>query len=332
MPKAPKASVLGGYPLAFALAMIAALLQQALGPLAASSQLASLSATSLATYLVGAGPGLATAILCPLFALAPHSYSALAHSEFARREFAREGGVFVLYAFASALMIFLIQSLRSQVAALRKEEAKAQAQVAQQHIFFRDLQHRVANSLQIAASILTMHKRRIKGDAASASALDDARDRLSNMALIHRRLYQPGENSAEPAQATLRGHLEDLCLDLIKASTAQKIAFRIDGDMKLADYRKLASLSLIVAEIVTNALKHGFDERDHGEISIRLEQDQNDLVLTATDNGWGLPENFDPRGATGRGVQIMAALAQQLAGELEFAREPTTTVRLRIPL
>jgi two-component sensor histidine kinase len=315
-------SVLGGDPAALTLP-IKALSNDRMFSFAALESfllLAAIPFIGLGTHRFGLKSGVLTA---SLFAVLAFSF---AHSDFdvSRADFT----AIAIYGLAAGAIIWLIHNLSEANRNLRDDLAKVQGQLAQQHILFHDLQHRVANNMQFVASILTMQKRLVKGDpAAAASALDEARDRLVNMSIIHRRLYDPGR-----VRMPLRNYLQDLCLDLINASTAKNIICRVESDALAVDPNKLVALSLIVTELVTNSLKHGFDAEETGEIAVTLKAaDKDQLVLTVSDSGRGLPANFDPYRKNGQGFQIMQALTHQINGALEFSSGSDFVVRLTFP-
>lgn len=310
----------GGYLFAVALAVLVLLMRDVFAiPAPGLYLLMSLPAVSFAAFAAGAGPGMAAAAASAMFAFIALPLPA---------ELLNSSGVAaaLIYAVAAALHIEIVRRLRQTQKDLTGDLERTQAKLNEQHIFFRDLQHRVANNLQFASSVLSLQRRRVRDDpSAAASALDDARDRLVKLAIIYRRLYAPGQ-----LRLSMSAFLEGLCLDLIEASTAKNIACRIESALETIDDRTLVPVSLILTEIVTNAVKHAFDG-DAGEIAIHLGAEGDVFVLTVRDNGRGLPENFDPSVRTGQGLLIMQALTDQLRGELEFSRAPQTTVRLSFP-
>ncbi|SFK39161.1 sensor histidine kinase [Methylocapsa palsarum] len=309
----------GGYLFAVALAILVVLIRDFfIIPSPGIFLLMSLPAVSLAALAAGAGPAVAAAAVSAMFAfLAPPAHTVSPDSPAAAA---------LIFAFGAAFQIEIVRRLQQTRKDLSVTLQKTEAKLTEQHLLFRDLQHRVANNLQFASSVLTLQRRRVMEDPSSApDALDDARERLVNMAIIYRRLYAPGQ-----MRVSLSAYLEGLCLDLIEASTSKDIACRVESTLETIDDRKLVPVSLILTEIVTNAVKHAFDG-ESGEIDIHLGAAGGACVLTVRDNGRGLPDNFQPSMRTGQGLLIMQALTRQLGGELEFSRAPQTTVRLSFP-
>jgi two-component sensor histidine kinase len=101
--------------------------------------------------------------------------------------------------------------------------------------------------------------------------------------------------------------------------TAQPVVLSLDA---------LMSVSLIVAELVTNSLKHAFHGRADGVITIALAGERNAYSLTVTDDGPGLPKNFGKTKTGSLGQGILQSLASQLHGKISFEPGPGTVAKL----
>jgi two-component sensor histidine kinase len=224
--------------------------------------------------------------------------------------------VMTLYAVTSAVLIVSVHYLNRAMDDLELERDRSRA-------LFRELQHRVANNMQFAAALLALQRRRT-GDGPAAEVLERTRERFEAMARLHRRLYDP-----TALEGPLSDYLESLCREMVEVSGAKNIVClaQIDNDIRL-DLQKLLTLSLVVSELVTNSLKHAFNETG-GTISINLERAERQLLLTIADNGRGLPVVTDaPKGL---GMQVLESLAQQLGGSLKVVSEKGVTARLTFP-
>lgn len=194
------------------------------------------------------------------------------------------------------------------------------------HTMFRELQHRVANNLQVVAAMLWLGQRNAAAGSAEADALADARGRLELMSRVHRRLHDPSA-----VDLPVGDYLGELCRDLIAASGRPFVLLSVIAKPVRLDLESLMSVSLIVAELVTNSLKHAFNGRSTGTISIHLEESAGMAALIVADDGPGLPPEFEKarKGSLGQG--IVQSLAAQLGGTLEFHSGPGTTARLTFP-
>lgn len=278
----------------------------------------------LTTFIGGIGAGIFTAAISGIaswwFFIEPeYSFAVLWPSTWLAL------GFYLLVVGVEIMLIHMMEISLDRLQAERRESAR----LADQHkVLFQELQHRVANNLAIVSSVLALQARRAGAGTPTATALDDARERLATMARIHRRLYDPTS-----AARDLPLYLEEFSRDLIGAS-GRDIATRVQAERFDLDVSRLTTLSLLVSELVTNALKHAFEAgRKGGEIVISLcaEGDER-IALRVSDNGRGLPEGFLDSAPTGLGTQIVASLARQLGGEIRWTSEGGATALVTFPL
>jgi two-component sensor histidine kinase len=192
---------------------------------------------------------------------------------------------------------------------------------------FRELQHRVANNLQFAAALLHAEKRTLDGDSAGAHAIEAARSRIELMSRVHRRLHDPAA-----VDLPLDSYLGDFGRDLIAASALPHIHLQVDVAHVRLDIDSLISVSLIVAELVTNSLKHAFHQRTEGCIAIRLSVVKNICTLSVSDDGCGISAAPADPNRTGLGQAILQSLASQVHGSISFESGQGTTARLIFPV
>lgn len=224
--------------------------------------------------------------------------------------------------------ITLIHMMEVSLDRLQEERRESARLAEQRRVLFQELQHRVANNLAIVSSVLALQGRRAGAGSTTALALEDARERLATMARIHRRLYDPTS-----ASCNLPLYLEEFSRDLVSASR-REISTRVVAERFDLDVSRLTTLSLLVAELVTNALKHAFEAgRRGGEIVISLCADEEArLTLSVSDNGKGLPDGFAEAPPSGLGTQIVASLARQLGGEICWRSDGGATALVTFPL
>jgi len=179
--------------------------------------------------------------------------------------------------------------------------------VREKAILLQELQHRVANSLQIIASVLLQSARRVESDETRAH-LYDAHHRVMSVAAVQRQLA-----TTTLGDVGLRVYFTDLCqsigASMIRDHNQLSLEVSTDDSEVSADIS--VSLGLIVTELVINALKHAFPGRRKGKISVDYRADGADWTLSVADDGVGVPK--DPASAkAGLGTSIVLALAQQL--------------------
>lgn len=279
-------------------------------------------AVIMTAFFGGVRPGILCAILSGLAAwylfIPPHDSLALS---------GQTALALAFYVFNVTIPIALIHAMNIAAERFRAERAVSAGLLEQQRTMFQELQHRVANNMAFVASLLALSRRRAAGDPTQAMrALEEAQTRVETMSRIHRRLYDPASVNLPVGQ-----YFQELCTDLLDATGAKNIVCLVDVPAVTLDIKRLVTLSLLLAEVVTNSLKHAFDEGQTGTIAINLERlDADRFALTIKDNGRGIPADYDPKKSKSLGLRIIQSLTAQLGGEVTFAGEKGvgTTTRL----
>lgn len=192
-------------------------------------------------------------------------------------------------------------------------------------ILLQEVQHRVANSLQIIASVLMQSARRVQSEEARGQ-LNNAHHRIMSIASLQRQLSTSKGGSVE-----LRPYFTQLCQSLGASMIADpdrlSISVTVDNSAVGADIS--VSLGLIVTELVINALKHAFPDERTGMIAVDYSSTGKDWTLSVTDDGIGMPTGSEAPTA-GLGTGIVEALSKNLQGEIQVSdAEPGTTVTIR---
>lgn len=191
-------------------------------------------------------------------------------------------------------------------------------------VLLQELQHRVANSLQIIASVLMQGARKVRSEQARGH-LRDARNRVMSIATMQRQLA-----ATRLGEVALRPYFTDLC-DSIGASMIRdhdQLSLEVNVDESMAKAEISTSLGLIVTELVINALKHAFPRHRKGRICVDYCSDGPAWTLSVRDTGIGMPK--DPADAKpGLGTGIVEALARQLGAKVRVApARPGTVVAI----
>src|SRR5580704_3107770 len=191
-------------------------------------------------------------------------------------------------------------------------------------ILFQELQHRVANSLQIIASILMQSARRIPS-AETRTYLFDAHSRVMSVATLQQQL-----SASKLGDVELRSYFTELCQSIAASMIPDhdKLRLTVEADAGLATADVSVSLGLVVTELVINALKHAFPGGRGGHIVVGYRSRGTDWALSVRDDGVGMPKGALPAKA-GLGTSIVEALAKQLGAELSIAdANPGTRVSI----
>ena len=198
--------------------------------------------------------------------------------------------------------------------ALRDANARLEAVVERQAVLLREVNHRVANSLQLVQSLVHMQTSTVQ-DKAARAALRDTGNRVSAIMQVHKRLYTGDDVRSVDAEAYLGGLVEELRRSLAQSGDRREIRFHSD-ELQLATDQAI-SLGVIVTELVTNACKYAYGGDETGEVRVRLDRDGAELRLVVEDDGCGLPPDGHTRG-TGLGRRVVDAMASSLKSRLHL--------------
>jgi two-component sensor histidine kinase len=192
----------------------------------------------------------------------------------------------------------------------------------------REIHHRVKNNLQTVSALLRLQSRRID-DPSAAAALDEAVRRIASIALVHETLSNSDETTV--AFDEVLSSLVTHSLELSPRMGQLKIE-RI-GKIGSLESRLATPLSLVVTELIHNALEHGL-ATSGTQLRIELQRYSNEGLVTISDDGVGLPDGFNLATSANLGLQIVLTLTEnELNGELKLeSNEKGTQAKLRFPL
>ena len=233
----------------------------------------------------------------------------------ARRVFGEDGS-------ASAILLAIEDVTRRREVDREKDEL-----LQQKEILLQEMQHRVANSLQIIASILLLKARTVQSEEIREH-LRDAHQRIISVATVQQQLHASGLNEG----IEIGPYLTKLCASLTDSMIGERrpLSIKVQATSGSAVSSEAVSLGLIVTELVINALKHGFPGGAEGEILVSYEAQNSGWRLSISDNGSGAQEASGEPPHIGLGTSIVEALAQQLEATVQRtsgARGTTVTVR-----
>lgn len=187
-------------------------------------------------------------------------------------------------------------------------------------VLLQEVHHRVANSLQIIASVILQSARKVQSDE-TRLYLHDAHSRVMSIAALQQQLA-----ASRPGTVALRDYFTQLCQS-IGASMIhdqEKISLGVDIDDSAVDADVSVSLGLIVTELVINSLKHAFPDQKGGKIMVGYQAHGLDWTLSVSDDGIGLP--IDIKVAPGLGTSIVEALGAQLKARVQVASAHPGTI------
>ncbi len=212
----------------------------------------------------------------------------------------------------------------------RNAEEHIRASLREKEAMLKEIHHRVKNNLQIVMSLLSLQA---MGDPnpATVGLLQESRNRVRSMALVHETLYGTGDFG----KIKLAEYLDQLCSHLMRSYGVD--TSRIHLDLQIADvYLKLERaipFGLIINELVSNALKYAFPEGRSGRILLYIQAiPDRRFELTVADDGVGLPDTFDIKHLKSLGLQLVTDLLVQLGSSLTYGGEIGTEFRMIFPM
>lgn len=212
----------------------------------------------------------------------------------------------------------------SDVTDARASEKLKDDLLREKAILLQEVQHRVANSLQIIASVILQSARKSQSDE-TRDHLHDAHSRVMSVAALQQQLA-----ASRLGEVALKPYFDQLCLS-VGASMIRdhsQLSLHVDCDDSAVEADASVSLGLIVTELVINSLKHAFPGGRRGRITVSYHAHGPNWTLAVADDGVGMPT--DAASATpGLGTSIVEALAKQLKARVQVAGgHPGTTVSI----
>ena len=212
--------------------------------------------------------------------------------------------------------------------ALRESRDSLERLAQQQAILLREVNHRVANSLQLISSLIELQVRKLR-DPEARDVLRQATTRVEAVSLVHRRLYTSSDVQFVELDQYVAGLVEEL--RRATASGAERIELRTEPIRVETD--KAVSLGLIVNELITNALKYAYPDQADGVVRVALQHHCGGMILSVEDDGVGLPEGGLVSKGTGLGSLIVTAMAQTIGASVALERlSPGTRIAVRMDL
>ena len=202
---------------------------------------------------------------------------------------------------------------------------KLKTSIKEKDILLQEIHHRVKNNMQIISSLLNLQIKYVKDDEA-IDVLKESQNRVKSMAMIHEKLYQ----SNDFTRINLTEYIESLVNGLFYSYSIDKeeISSIINVDNLRLNIETAVPCGLIINELVSNSLKHGFPNGENGEVYISLKFIDDKYELIIGDNGIGFPSNIDFKKTDSLGLQLVNNLVGQIDGEIELDNRSGTEFKI----
>jgi PAS domain S-box-containing protein len=199
----------------------------------------------------------------------------------------------------------------------KKEEEKMQAALAEKNVLLREVHHRVKNNLQAMIYLIEMQIEKLD-DKKVQVFLRELQEQARTMSLVYEQLYQ----SDYLAKVDMDGYLNNLISNVIQAFGSDKdISYKVNANNVSLDVEIAMPCGLIINELLTNSLKYAFPDEFNNTpvLSVELLYEKRRIKILVSDNGIGLPDNFDWENTDSLGLKLVNFWVKyQLAGSIKL--------------
>jgi PAS domain S-box-containing protein len=214
-------------------------------------------------------------------------------------------------------------SVQTDITERKRAEEQMKASLKEKEVLLQEIHHRVKNNMQIISSILNLQSGVIKNKRV-LELFKSSQSRIKSMALIHEKLYK----SKDFTRIDFSKYVQSLSNDLFRVYGINQDVVKLHIDIKdvLLDINTAIPCGLIINELISNSLKYAFPDGRKGKIKIAMfSLNNNEMELTVSDNGVGIPEEMDIRGTKSLGLHLVTILAEdQLQGEIKLDKTKGT--------
>ncbi|MCB0322795.1 MAG: PAS domain-containing protein [Bdellovibrionales bacterium] len=222
-------------------------------------------------------------------------------------------------------------AVQTDITDRKEHEDRLKVALKEKEVLLKEIHHRVKNNLQVISSLIGLQSRRTSAPEA-VTVLKESENRIHSISLLHENLYRAEDLS----HIDFRSYMKSLTNHIVSSyGVTDSIAVEIHSDGLALEADQAIPCGLIVNELVSNSIKHGFQQADpNSPCTIRVglrERTDGMLELTVTDNGACLPNDIEVEKAPTLGLKLVQTLTRQLQGTLTVERRGGTTFRLVFP-
>ncbi len=213
-------------------------------------------------------------------------------------------------------IIGAIESIRD-ISYPKRAEDKIKSLLSEKELLLREVHHRIKNNMSVITGMLMLQADTLK-DPSAITALKDAQGRVRSMMVLYDKLYRSANFRAISAKEYLTSLIDEI---IVNFPDYGQVTVEKQIDDFILDAKILSPLGIILNELLTNAMKHAFTNKDKGLIHVFFSIKDNHATLIVQDNGAGIPGSIDIGNSTGFGLQLVSMLTEQLEGTMRIERE-----------
>ena len=232
-------------------------------------------------------------------------------------------GFTVIVIIVSALLYRMVVLHKKAIRKIAKTNTILGKTASEKEWLLREIHHRVKNNLHTVICLLESQAAYLDKDA--LKAVEDSRHRIYAMSLIHQKLYE----NADVKTIDMNDYVTAL-IHYLKDSYDLKsnIIFNLEIASVLIDTSIAIPIGLIINEAVTNAVKYAFMNKDHGQITIKLHEENEKVVVVVADDGVGIDIGLLDKPTQSMGLRLIKGLCADIGGKITFSNKSGAEIRL----
>jgi PAS domain S-box-containing protein len=216
--------------------------------------------------------------------------------------------------------ILYILAIGGDITQRKIAENEIKSSLVEKNTLLQEIHHRVKNNMQITSSLLNLQIKYVD-DGKAVDVLKESQNRVKSMAMIHDKLYM----SEDLTRINFVNYINNLVSNLFYSYNVEDtIKPKLEIDMISLNMETAVPCGLIISELVSNSLKYAFPDGMMGEIFVSLRSKQDNYELIVSDNGIGLPNEFDINNTKTLGLMLVNSLTEQIDGKITINRENGT--------
>jgi PAS domain S-box-containing protein len=195
-------------------------------------------------------------------------------------------------------------------------------------LLLSEVHHRIKNNMNTISGLLMLQAASMS-DGAAVTALNDARSRVQSMMLMYDKLYRSEDYRKMHIKDYFEKFIDDIFLIF---ENSKQITIIKEIDDFILDTKTIFPVGIAINELITNAFKYAFPDGREGSIKVRMAKSGNEITLAVSDDGVGLPDEAVASKSGGFGLNLVAALAEQIGGEVNISTDNGTRVEIVFPV
>jgi PAS domain S-box-containing protein len=223
----------------------------------------------------------------------------------------------------------VFQQAQNELVQRQKAEVKLRSALAEKEVLLKEIHHRVKNNLQIVSGLLQLQSHTIK-DPEVIKALRESQNRIESISLIHKNLY----TAPNIGELDVSDYINNLAASLLISYQIGpgRIGLETNIDAVSLNIDQAIACGLVINELISNALKHAFPNKQVGKITINLCSNNHMIEMSVQDNGIGLPDDLDWINSTSLGLSLVYDLVtEQMEGNITVERNHGTVFKIQFP-